>query len=218
MRLRAPKREKKAGRAELNARGWGQHQSRARLRCGFDSRCCRRLQQRQHQQRGGVAAGREDEPFPEGAVEPAEHRVRGGRRQHLRGPLQRLPPLLWQGRALPRGLRPGAAPPAARPPAHAAAAPHRPLPAMGDVPHRAPRRQPLRRHLRSPPQPGAPRARRRRRPLLLQPFRPGPDWRRRRRQRAAPALRYRLASAGALANAPFRCIGIPSLASLEASF
>lgn len=121
----------------------------------------RRRRRRKQRWGGGGAAGGvgQDEPVAQGAVEPAEHRVGGGGRQHVRGPVERLPPLLRQGRALPPGLRPRPAAAAARPAAQPRAAPHRPLPALGDVPHRAAGRQPLRSRLRPPAQPRA-RARR----------------------------------------------------------
>lgn len=128
------------------------------------------LRLRQRQRRSGRPRAGEwrpggpcgqDEPDPEGTLEPAEHYLGGGgRRQHLRGPVYRIPPLLQQGRPLPPGLGAGHAAAAARPAAQRGAAPHGALFALGDVPHRTARRQPLRRQLRASAQPRAARPRR----------------------------------------------------------
>lgn len=89
----------------------------------------------------------------EGTVQPAEHHIGGGLHQHLREPLHTLPSLLWESRALQGGLGSGHAPAAAGPAAQLPAAAHCPLPALGDVPHRAAGRQPVRRRVCPPAEP-----------------------------------------------------------------
>lgn len=73
--------------------------------------------------------------------------------QHLREPLHALPSLLRESGALQGGLGAGDAPAAAGPAAQLLAETHSSLPALGDVPHGAAGRQPLRSCVCSPAEP-----------------------------------------------------------------